>query len=103
MTLEALERAVSTRYFSLPEREKIADLLTREKSLRAIAQALGRFSCTISREIKRNSRLTLGYQPFGAHRTAAASQARPKASKLSSAGELRNYMKDKLRLRWSPE
>ena len=103
VTLEALEQAISTRYLSLTEREKIADLLTREESLRAIARALGRSPGSISREIKRNSHPVLGYQPYGAHRTATAARARPKTSKLATPGALRDYVKDKLRLRWSPE
>jgi IS30 family transposase len=103
VALEALERPVSTRYLSLPERMSIADLLRAKKSMRAIGRALGRSAGTVSREIKRNSHPTLGYQPYGAQRTATAARARPKASKLAAAGELREYVKDKLRIRWSPE
>lgn len=101
--LSALERTISARYLSLPEREKIADLLARKKSMRAIARALGRNPGTISREIKRNSHPVLGYQPYGAHRRATAARARPKASKLAEEGPLREYVKEKLLTRWSPE
>ena len=45
----------------------------------------------------------LGYQPYGAHRTATAARARPKISKLAEDGELRDYVKEKLLTRWSPE
>lgn len=103
VTLEALEQALSTRYLSLPERERIADLRSQGTSMQAIARDLGRSPGSISREIARNSHPTLGYQPYGAHRTAAAARARPKTSKLTTPGPLREYVEDKLRIRWSPE
>ncbi len=103
VALEALEQPISTRYLSLPEREQIADLRSQGTSMQAIGRALGRSVGTISREVKRNSHPVLGYQPYGAHRTATAARARPKDSKLAAAGALRDYVTDKLRLRWSPE
>lgn len=102
MTLEDLEQALSARYLSLPERERIAGLLITGGSMRAIARDLGRSPGSISREIARNSHPTLGYHPYGAHRTAAAARARPKTSKLATPGPLRDYLEDKLRIRWSP-
>nr|WP_269048567.1 IS30 family transposase [Paenarthrobacter sp. Z7-10] len=101
--LVALEQPVSDRYLSLPERERIADLLARGKSMRGIARDLGRCAGSVSREIKRNSHPVLGYLPYGAQRAATAARARPKDSKLAGTGELRDYVEDKLRVRWSPE
>ena len=103
VALEALEHALSARYLSLPERERIAGLLLTGDSIRAIARDLGRSPGSISREIARNSHPTLGYQPYGAHRAAAGARARPKTSKLATPGPLRSYVEDKLRIRWSPE
>ncbi|WP_411806017.1 IS30 family transposase [Arthrobacter sp. LAPM80] len=103
VALEALEQPVSARYLSLPERERIADLLARDTSLRAIARALGRSAGSISREVARNSHPVLGYQPYGAHRKATTARARPKPSKLATDGPLREYVKEKLLTRWSPE
>jgi IS30 family transposase len=103
VALEALEQALSVRYLSLTERERIAGLLLTGDSVRAIARDLDRSPSSISREIARNSHPTLGYQPYGAHRTAAAARARPKTSKLATPGPLRDYVEDKLRIRWSPE
>jgi IS30 family transposase len=74
VALEALEQPISTRYLSLQERERIADLRTQGTSMQAIGRALGRSVGTISREIKRNSHPMLGYRPYGAHRAAAAAQ-----------------------------
>ncbi|MET3721609.1 IS30 family transposase/molybdenum-dependent DNA-binding transcriptional regulator ModE [Arthrobacter sp. UYEF21] len=103
VALEALEQSISTRYLSLSERERIADLRTHGTSMQAIGRALGRSVGTISREIKRNSHAVLGYRPYGAHRTAAAARARPKDSKLAEPGKLRQYVGTKLLTRWSPE
>ena len=103
VALEALEQPVSTRYLSLPEREKIADLRSQGTSMQAIGRTLGRSVGTISREIKRNSHPVLGYQPYGAHRAATAARARPKDSKLAEPGKLRKYVGTKLLTRWSPE
>ena len=99
-TIAALEQDISARYLSLIEREQIADMLAAKKSIRAIAKALGRDPGSISREISRNSHPVLGYQPYGAHRRAATARARPKISKLSRDGELREYVKEKLLTRW---
>ncbi len=103
VAMEALERSISARYLSQPDRVRIADLLARGDSMRAIARALGRSAGSISREINRNSHPMLGYQPYGAHRTATGARARPKDSKLAADGELRDYVKTKLLTRWSPE
>ncbi|MET3165557.1 UNVERIFIED_ORG: IS30 family transposase/transposase-like protein [Arthrobacter sp. UYEF10] len=103
VALEALERAISARYLSLQERERIADLRSHGTSMQDIGRALGRSVGTISREIRRNSHPVLGYQPYGAHRAATAARARPKDSKLAEPGELHDYVKIKLLTHWSPE
>ncbi|SDH81482.1 Transposase and inactivated derivatives, IS30 family [Arthrobacter subterraneus] len=100
---QAVEKVISARYFSQTDREQIADLLKSGSSVRAAARVLGRSPSSISREITRNSHPVLGYQPYGAHRASAARRARPKESKLAAAGMLREYVKDKLLNRWSPE
>jgi IS30 family transposase len=101
--LPALEQAIDERYLSIKERETIRDLLTAGKSRRKIAEALGRSVSTVSREIARNSDPEGGYHPYAAHRAAASRRPRPKDSKLAAEGRLRTYVKDKLRIRWSPE
>jgi IS30 family transposase len=102
VALGALEQPISSRYLSLPERERIADQLAKGASIRAIARDLGRNQGSISREIKRNSHAVLGYLPYGAHRAATAARARPKGSKLAEPGKLREYVNTKLLTRWSP-
>ena len=52
--LQALEKPIDPRYLSLPDRERIQDLLQTGASMRAIAAILGRPASTVSREIARN-------------------------------------------------
>jgi len=99
----AAGKPIDARFLSLPEREVIRDLSAAGSSVRAIAQALGRSPSTISRELGRNTDARLGYLPHGAHRKAAARRVRPKPAKLAGESDLRDYVKDKLLLRWSPE
>jgi IS30 family transposase len=41
--------------------------------------------------------------PYTAHRTAAGRRPRPKDSKLTHRRQLREFMKEKLQIHWSPE
>ena len=100
--LAALQAPISDRYLSLPERERIRDLLGSGASVRAIARDLGRPASTVGREIARN-RTEDGYLPYGAHRAAADRRPRPKAPKLAAEGPLRDYVQEHLSVRWSPE
>jgi IS30 family transposase len=102
-TLEVLEKPIDGRFLSLQERESIRDLYGSGASLRAIAAALDRSPSTVSREMARNSVPDGGYQPYAAHRRAAARRPRPKDRKLTGNTRLRTHVKDKLALRWSPE
>lgn len=72
------------------------------RTLTAIAREIGRCVSTISREIARNSGPN-GYRAARADRLATARQARPRAGKLATHVELRQYVQAKLALRWSPE
>lgn len=101
--LATLEKPIDPRFLSVKERELIRDLRAAGTSIRAIAHALGRSPSTISRELARNTDFRMGYLPHGAHRRAAARRARPKTAKLARESALRDYVKDKLLVRWSPE
>lgn len=101
--VSALEKPIDPRYLNVHERELIRDLQTAGSSVRTIAQALGRSPSTISRELARNADPHTGYLPHGAHRKAVARRARPKTAKLADESMLRDYVKDKLLIRWSPE
>ncbi len=99
----ALEKLIDPRFLSVQEREMIRDLKASGSSMRAIASALGRSASAISRELGRNADALLGYLPHGAQRKAAARRARPKTAKLAGESDLRDYVKAKLLIRWSPE
>ena len=89
--LAALEKPLDPRFLSLEDRERIGDPV-RGKSLRKIAQEMGRAASTISRELARNSHPRLGYRPYAAHRTATAARARPK-DRQAADPRLRDYVK----------
>ncbi|KRE59303.1 hypothetical protein ASG92_04695 [Arthrobacter sp. Soil736] len=101
--LSALEKPVDPRFLSLQERERIRDMRAAGSSVRAVATALSRPASTVSRELARNSQPALGYQPYAAQRKSVARRARPKTAKLAGESDLRDYVKDKLLIRWSPE
>lgn len=91
-------------HLTIHEREHIKLLLSKGKSLRAIAKQLGRDRKTISRELERNSS-SLGrtaYCPTDAQKQAVKRRAQSKTKKLDR-GPLRTYVVRKLGRGWSPE
>ena len=89
----------------LEERETIALMLAAGHSDRVIAAAVGRDRTTIWRERTRHRNRDGAYRPSTAQKraeaTARTTHARP--AKLAQPGPLRDYVIDKLRLRWSPQ
>ncbi|WP_462417188.1 IS30 family transposase [Kytococcus sp. Marseille-QA3725] len=101
-SLSVVEKRLHPRYLTVTDRETIADLHRQGMSLRGIARVLGRSASTVKRELDTYS--TGGvYLPHRAQRAWARSRARPKESKLARPGALRDYVSEKLALRWSPE
>jgi IS30 family transposase len=86
---------------SLAERCTIAQLCKAGQSVRQIAAALDRPPSSVSRELKRNSGLQVGYKPSYAQEQAAA--RRWTGSRLERDAELRTLVLDWLRRGWSPE
>ena len=84
------------------DRERILRGIDRGESFAAIARELGRPTSTVSREVGRNGGRD-GYQAWAAERRAREVARRPKACKLAIDGELREFVVDGLRRRWSPE
>lgn len=75
----------SGRYLSFAEREEIALLRARGKSVREIARTLGRDPATISRELRRNAATRGGkpvYRAVVAQWKAQQAAKRPKTAKL---------------------
>jgi IS30 family transposase len=94
---------VAGRYLSLGEREEIAALAAAKVGVRAIAAQLGRSPSTVSREVRRNGSPKRGYRAAAAQAQAEARAARPKEAKLAVNAELREWVQQKLKLKWSPE
>jgi IS30 family transposase len=93
----------SPRVLSAEEREEIACGRAAGRSLRAIAESIGRAPSTVSREVARNSAGTRGYRAFTADRMAQARTARPKPAKLAQDGRLRAVVEAQLEDGFSPE
>jgi IS30 family transposase len=86
----------------LEEREEISRGIAAGRSIRRIAQGLGRSPSTVSREIRRND----GCNAYRASRADMRTWDRalcPKPCRLARHAELRWRIAQKLSLQWSPE
>ena len=86
----------------LEEREDISRGIAAGRSIRQIAQGLGRAPSTVSREIKRNGG-SPAYRASRADRRAWNRALRPKPCRLALHRGLRWRVAQKLALQWSPE
>jgi transposase, IS30 family len=86
----------------LEEREDISRGIAAGRSMRQIAQGLGRSPSTVSREIRRNGGCQ-AYRANRADRRAWERALRPKPCRLALHRELRWRVARKLALQWSPE
>lgn len=97
----------TTRHFTqltIEEREEIQALLADGHSCRAIATRLGRNHSSIVRELQKNrTPRTRRYTPrLAQERTQAMRHERGKRARLKQQ-RIRDYVEEKLHLRWSPE
>jgi IS30 family transposase len=98
------QREISPRYLSEDERVLIAGRHRAGASVRGIVRQLCRDPSTVSRELRRNADPDSGrYRPFAAQRLAIQRRARPRKGKLAADLELREFVQDRLKQRWSPE
>ena len=86
---------------SLEDRCEIARLSANGSSLRQIAAALDRSPSTISRELKRNRGVQVGYKPGYAQQQTRA--RRWSGSRLEREPDLRRAVLERLSRGWSPE
>jgi IS30 family transposase len=96
------QRTRAARCLSLSEREEISRGVVAGRSMRWIANKLGRAPSTISREIRRNR----GRRSYRAHKADAATwerAKRPKSCKLVLHPTLARLVAQKLQGFWSPE
>jgi len=84
------------------EREEISRGIAVGRSIRQIAQCLGRAPSTVSREIRRNGG-SQAYRANRADRRAWERALRPKPCRLALYRELRWRVAQKLALQWSPQ
>ena len=89
------------------ERAVIGRLHASGRSQREIARTLARSASTISREIRRNSRPTKrwpgGYEAPRAQALSERRRNRGRAHKLARQPDLRDLVRDRLAMGWSPE
>ena len=89
------------------ERAAIGRLHGSGRSQREIARLLARSASTISREIRRNSRPSKrwagGYEPRRAQALSERRRNRGRAHKLARQPDLRDLVRDRLAMGWSPE
>lgn len=101
--------AMGTRYLqlSLSERIEIYHLLASGHSLRFVARQLGRAPSTISREVRRNSKVTKqfegGYLPDRADQLASRRRQWDARFKMQRQPDLQCYVRDRLAMGWSPQ
>ena len=92
------------RHLNIDERESILKMLSKEKNLTEIADMIGRSKGTISRELSRNLCSTGEYKPHLAQRYYNKRRdASKQPYRLEQNGKLRRYVREKLKLYWSPE
>ena len=91
-------------HFGVEEREKIQAGLWERRSIRSIAKQMCRSPSSVSREIKRNvPERPIYYTPRLAHERALKNRKHRGRTLRLKNGSIRNYVRQHLRLRWSPE
>jgi transposase, IS30 family len=93
---------VGGRYLSLADREEIAVGLARGESCRQVGGRIGRPASTVSREVERNGPRER-YRAVRAQALAEQRARRPKEAKLAVSSELREWVRQHLEMKWSPE
>jgi len=91
-------------HITIEERETIQEMLWEKKSMRDIAKELGRSPSSISRELARNTTpVRKRYSPrIAQQRARKKTKSRGREQRLKNQ-EIREYVEEKLRLRWPPE
>lgn len=91
-------------HLTIEEREAIQEMLWEKQSVRSIARFLGRSPSSISREIHRNlPKEHRRYTPRLANKRAKEKRKSRGRKERLKTGEIRQYVIEKLKLRWSPE
>jgi IS30 family transposase len=92
------------KHFTIEERELMQEMLWQKSSIRSIAATLGRNPSSVSREIQRNlPALRNRYTPRLAHQRALAKRKNRGRTKRLKNQQIRDYVVNHLKKRWSPE
>ena len=92
------------RHLTIDERESILKMRSEQKNMTQIAESIGRDKGTISRELSRNRCSTGQYKPHLAQRYYTKRRdASKQPYRIEQNGRLRQYVRNKLKLYWSPE
>lgn len=92
------------KHFTIEEREKIQLGLWGKRSIRSIARELCRSPSSITRELQRNVPVRPQcYTPRIAHAEALKNRKHRGRTLRLKCGMIRNYVREHLRMRWSPE
>jgi len=96
-------RDLKGRCLTFAQREEIAIRHAQGQSLRQIAAVISRSPSTISRELRRNTVVGVGYRATSAHALAFERASRPKPAKLHLNTVLRAKVEKDLKQKYSPE
>lgn len=89
--------------FTLAEREEISRLLAKDKTFTDIGKILSRHKSAISREVNRDEMSINTYRAHKAHWHAIKQKRKQgRKRKVDKNKELKQFVFDKLKLRWSP-
>ena len=92
------------KHLNIYEREKIALGIAQKLSRRQIAKRMHRHHTTIVRELNNNCKWPYKYSVYDAQNRAADLKRKTKrTSKIEKCQQLRKYIFEKLKLKWSPE
>ena len=96
---------MSYTHLTLEERILLEELRKGKRSIRAIAEELGRSPSTISRELRRNQRITKRHRRYFPHNAQRQYEARIRQDRIGKfeQAQLADYVQEKLLLAWSPE
>jgi len=90
-------------HLSLSERHKLSILLQKGLSIRQIAKRLNRHRTTLYREIARHRKRSGTYNPFSADKSAQVKRTQQRCCKIEKQPQLQRYIREYLKLGWSPE
>lgn len=95
---------MKTTEFTLTEREELSRLLSQGRAFTNIADLLGKNKSTISREVGRKNMNSFTYRAYKAHRDYLKQKRKQgRKRKIDQNPELKRFIFDKLKLRWSPD